>query len=127
MIAKEELISEINGIEFNNYQNKTDPRTTGEIEISGIKFLPNEHNFDVTNEHDQDIIREFFLVVVCCGNKVIASKVLTADEKGCLDVDKIYVFKHLSADFEISLSIYSMLVKDRAFLSQVNISLSLFF
>lgn len=119
VVTKETLISEINAIEFNNYLNTHDPRNKGEIEISAIKFLPNENNFDLTNESEEEVFREFFLVVLSCGGKVIASKVVTSDEKGCLEIDKSFVFKNLSVDFEISFAVYSMLIKDRAYLSQV--------
>lgn len=121
MITKDVLISEINAIEFNNYQNIDDPRNKGEIEVSSIKFLPNENNIDFINELDHDSIKEYFLVVLSSGGKVISSKVLTTDEKGLIEVDKSFIFKNLSADFEISFTVYSMLVKDRERLLQVNI------
>lgn len=122
VITKEALISEINAIEFNTYQNTHDPRNKGEIEISHIRFVPSDRNSDITNEIDWDAVQEYFLVVLSCEGKVIASQVLTSDEKGCLEVEKSFNFKNLSADFEISFTVYSMLVKNRNHVSQVNTS-----
>lgn len=121
MITKETLIGEINAIEFHNYHNSDDPRHKGEVEISCIKFAPNENTCDVINENDQKGTRmEFFLIVLICGNKVLASKVLTADEKGSIQIDRSFNFKELASDFEISLALYSMLAKEKSHISSVS-------
>ncbi|KAL1501928.1 hypothetical protein ABEB36_007157 [Hypothenemus hampei] len=55
---------------------------------------------------------EYFVIVLTCGKKVLASKVLIPNINGEVkEEDKTFQFKGLPTDFEISVAIYSIKIK----------------
>nr|XP_023018130.1 anillin-like protein 1 isoform X1 [Leptinotarsa decemlineata]XP_023018131.1 anillin-like protein 1 isoform X1 [Leptinotarsa decemlineata]XP_023018132.1 anillin-like protein 1 isoform X1 [Leptinotarsa decemlineata]XP_023018133.1 anillin-like protein 1 isoform X1 [Leptinotarsa decemlineata] len=115
-ITKAALTSEINTIEFNTYETSSDPRCYGDIKITDVAFHLKEKVTVLPHHADS---KEYFVAVAASGKKIICSEISEAKDH-VIPIRKCFEFDNLLADFEISISVYSMTIRNKVHIIQEN-------
>ncbi|KAJ8925579.1 hypothetical protein NQ315_009419 [Exocentrus adspersus] len=108
--TKAALTKEIQNVDDDTCETINDPRSCGQVHFNNFKFLPRD---EYKNNTPRELV-EYFVLVLTCGSTVLASDVVAAGKDGVVDIDKNFAFNKLPLDFEISVCIYAMRIRNKS-------------
>lgn len=106
MLKRDAIKKELIKIDYDEDLEDQELKSLGRVTISNLSF-PLQPDSSPSNEFCR-----WFLVIAGCSTTVLASEAVMVNEDGNIRLQKSFVFENLDSDFQITISIYSLHIRN---------------